>query len=462
MKLFSSLRIRLLAVMLLAVFLAWGIWLYCQLDQMSRQQTGWWDASMRTAASQILLSLPSNQEQLSGEPGFKLPPHAGFQGDKVSFQVWGGRPMRIIMASPSAPSLPLKPDFVDGFMEGLIGDEVWRVYALSDASGKVQIQVGRPLSQLHAELKRWTRASLVTALAIFAGLGAMAWLVIRWSLQPVARLQGAIAKRSAQELDPLPTSNLPVEVQPLVLSFNTMLERVRGAMETERRFIADAAHELRTPLAAMLMHAQIAQQSANGGDIVSARNALDVLAGVAQRSARLAEQLLDSARLQSDKLSALPPQRIELSDLLPVVVMDFERTAKLKQQQISLEIEPCEVSGRTDEIGILVRNLLDNAIRYTPRHGRIVVSCKNITSHGVPAVRLSVSDNGPGVPAEERSLIFERFYRAAGNQDGGSGIGLSLVSRIAASHRARIQTGTGLAGRGLEIAVLFSGAASTQ
>nr|WP_259371873.1 ATP-binding protein [Caldimonas mangrovi] len=217
-------------------------------------------------------------------------------------------------------------------------------------------------------------------------------------------------------------------------------------MQTEKRFIADAAHELRTPLAALLAHAQLA---AEADDPQEAKAALRRLTAGVERSARLSEQLLDLARVDVSKPGQ--SETVPLYETVEMVVRDFEMVAVQKKQRIVLDLEPCTVAGHVDAIGILVRNLVDNALRYTPASGRCVVSCRTEAVDGRDVVRLKVADNGPGVPVDERERIFDRFYRVPGTGERGSGIGLSLVARIAQMHGARICVGEGIDGRGFGI-----------
>jgi signal transduction histidine kinase len=223
------------------------------------------------------------------------------------------------------------------------------------------------------------------------------------------------------------------------------------AIQGERRFIADAAHELRTPLAALLAQAQVALRTAATDEEKTSLRRL--VAGV-ERSARLSEQLLDMARLDAGKY-ANGHERVDLYDLLVVVVRDFETVANQKRQLISLDTEPCVIVGHIDELGILIRNLLDNALRYAAEGGHVAVSCQCLQKDGNEIVRLRVADDGPGVPEPERERIFDRFYRVPGNGGRGSGIGLSLVARIAQLHGATIAVGKGLDGRGFGIDVWF-------
>ncbi|AKJ28055.1 ATP-binding protein [Caldimonas brevitalea] len=447
----KSLRVRLLVVVLSTLVVFWVFWIGCQVVQMGRHQTGQWDMMLRNIGTQIILSLPVDTERvmLNRRERFQVAEQTGYEGDKVSFQAWVGR-HHLAMQSPGAPDTPLKADFADGFAEVTIGGQPWRVFAVSDVTGRVQVQVGKPKALLRADIERWTALSLSSAVLVLLLLKASIWGVVHWSFRPVTAARRALGKRSPSDLNPLPTGGLPSEVRPLVESFNALLAQLDTAMQTEKRFIADAAHELRTPLAALLAHTQLAASAENPE---CAKQALVKLAAGVERSARLSEQLLDLARIDASKPQQGGP--LPLYETVELVVRDFEMVAAQKQHRIVLDLEPCDVQGHVDAVGVLVRNLIDNALRYTPAGGRCVVSCRSVIEGGREVARLKVADNGPGVPPHERERIFNRFYRVPGAGGRGSGIGLSLVARIAQLHQARIGVGDGLDGAGFAIWVDF-------
>lgn len=462
-----SLRSRLLVALVTTLLLGWAIWFTCQYRQMSRQQSGYWDSSLREVASQILLSLPGDIHAIGNSANLRLPDsetaQAGAQKIDSQYQVWilGARFSKVV-ASADAPQSPLRPDFLPGYATTSLAGEKWRVYAITDASGSVQVQVGQPVSQMYEEKAQLARSSLFTAVLVLCGLIATLWLVVHYTLRPVARLQQAIAAREALDLAPLPRAELPDEIRPLVDSFNGLLARLNQAMQGERQFLADAAHELRTPLAALLTQTQVALRA---GTQTDAQQALDQLAQGIERTSRLAQQLLDSARIDASRLHR-DHRLVDLPEVITMVAREFEGMATRHQQTLAIAAEAVSVRGNLDDLGILVRNLLDNAIRYGKPGGRIELRCCRDAESGEAV--LSVKDNGPGVLPEERDRIFERFYRGSnGNGARGSGIGLSLVARIAAAHAARISIGSGIGGasagdRGFGCSVHFPAAPEIQ
>ena len=447
-----SLRVRLLVVLLTTLALFWVVWVGYFVYQFGRQQTGVLDRLLSNIGTQVLLSMPAQLGELADSPRFQLADGAGYGGDKISFQAWERRD-RVVLASPDAPAQALKPDFSDGFAETMIDGVRWRVFAVSDATGTLQVQVGKPKQVLMADVHHWTQISLMSALLVLILLKGAIWGVVHWSFRPVTALREALRRRRALELQPLPVRDLPAEVRPLVESFNELLGQLDSSVQAEKRFIADAAHELRTPLAGLLAHAELASAAERPED---RRAALTRLTAGVERSARLSEQLLDLARIDASHLPA--NDTVDLFETVVLVTHDFEATASARRQRIGLNLEPCAVKGQVDALAVLVRNLIDNALRYTPEGGRCEISCHHLepAPGGVRRVRLCVSDNGPGVPAAERERIFDRFYRVPGTSGRGSGIGLSLVARIAQLHAGVIGMGDGLEGRGFSIWVDFT------
>ncbi|MBU8977150.1 two-component sensor histidine kinase [Lysobacter sp. MMG2] len=442
-----SLRWRLTWVSVKCVLVAWLIWLGCQAWQLSRAHYGFWDESQREVASQILESMPDGLELLPARERPALP--AGQRDHKMSWQVWvkGNN----VVYSIAAPDEPLKPDFRDGFARRTISGQVWHVYSLTDPRRGLTVQVGRSKEMIANEVARWIGLSLLAAGLIFVLFLLTVWVVIGRSLRPVAALREALRARQPLDLTPLQAPGLPTEFSPLVDAFNDQLTRVDQAVQNERRFIADAAHELRTPLAVLSAHADLARRAATEEERNTALRRLS--AGVS-RAARLSEQLLDLARIDAAVASpTLAP--LDLAPLLVLVVRDFETLARERHQRIGLRTEDGRIRGDVDQLGILIRNLVDNAVRYAGEGGRIEVMCRRDVRDGVGGIALCVADDGPGVPAAERESIFHRFYRANGGAERGSGIGLSLVARIARTHHATIHVDDGLDGKGLAVTVFF-------
>jgi signal transduction histidine kinase len=447
-----SLRVRLLAALLGVVLLVSTGWLLCIAWFTLRANTSQADSVLRTSADTILFYLPGQMERPRAEASeaagdSKLPL---LTGNLIASQVWLDR--RIVSRTPDAPVTPMKTSFADGFSNVRVGRQHLRVYAASSADGRLQVQVARSLAEWEDDIWRAVEFGLANIAGLLLLLGGAVWCVSHWSFRSVAAVDEALQQRRALDFSALPIKDLPDEIRPLVVSFNHLLDRLHRAVESERRFISDAAHELRTPLAVLSAQAHVALHAIR---IDEKDDALRQLAAGVNRCSRLAGQLLELARL--DAAAGIESYAgLELAKLVEIVVRDFEGPARQKNQQLTVCAEPCTIRGNLDEVGILLRNLVDNAVRFTRPGGRIAVTCERVVVDGVACAILSVSDDGPGVPQCERANIFERFYRVAGTGQSGSGIGLSLVMRIAQLHEAQIKVSDGLNGRGLCVAVHFA------
>ncbi|NMK46836.1 ATP-binding protein [Achromobacter sp. Bel] len=445
----KTLRKQVAVTLFLAMVATWvTVFSLIYLEQ-TRAETGMSDQNLRDGAQKALLSMPTSllQATSAGEDRFELPGAARFGGESINFQVWSLADKRLLVQSPWAPDEPLVQDFSNGFHDVVLRGEPWRAYAVSDADGRIQAQFAKSSAQLRKETTRRMWSGLAFLSVLFLILTGLTWLVIRRAFRPVDRARDAILGRAGMDLTPLPTAGMPGELQPFIRSINDLLERLSASLDRERRFLADAAHELRTPLAALSAYAELAVRS----DTPQARaQAVDKLRDVATRTTRLAEQLLDQARTEAQNEG--PAEPVALDRLAEMIVRDSEALANRKNQRISLDAKTVEVSGGVDALGVLLRNLLDNALRYTPEGGRVAVCCGPLPDGGA---QLSVADNGPGIAAAERERVFDRFYRKAGTVERGSGIGLSLVAQVAARHNARIEWGPGLDDCGVGITVTF-------
>jgi len=446
----KNLRRQLTVTVLLTLLLAWIFVFAFQQFETRRAQTGLQDQGLYDGANQLLTAMPvSVLGNVAPAERFALPASVQFNGDRASFQVWSLADRRLLLQSKESPAQPLSPDFREGFVDSTAGGKHWRVYSVTDATGRVQVQLAYSQSDLRAKMLQNFRRGLVIVSILFLLLAAVTCVVVGRAFRKVDRAGVAIERRGPFDLAALPQAGMPGELRPFIRSINQLLLRVKGALDRERRFLENAAHELRTPLAALSAHAELVARSVDSGE--SAR-AADKLRLVAQRTSRIAEQLLDQARMDALSESAQAPERIELDGLVVVLARDWEACASRKQQRILLDVQACAVMGSLDALGVLLSNLLDNAGRYTPNGGQIALSCGPTPGGGA---FLRVADDGPGIAPEERKRVFDRFYRAAGTPAGGSGIGLSLVAQIARQHGASVTVGAGLRDAGVSLTVEF-------
>jgi two-component system OmpR family sensor kinase len=270
---------------------------------------------------------------------------------------------------------------------------------------------------------------LVELVPIF---GLLIWFTVGRGLAPLRVLAAAVARRSAEDLQPLPATSLPSEVKPLVYEINLLLDRVESALDAQRGFIADAAHELRTPITAADLQLQLAERA---GTMEEMRAALLPLRGGIARSQRLIEQLLSMARNQPEA-SALQREDFDLHALLQEVVGELAPLAIKKDIDIELiATGPIVYRGDRNALRVAVANLVDNAIRYTPPEGKVSVSLVQSDA----SLGIDVTDSGAGISEAERERVFDRFYRGLGHAETGSGLGLSIVERIVTRHGGTVR-----------------------
>ena len=285
----------------------------------------------------------------------------------------------------------------------------------------------------------WPLAAALPALALAI------WLGVGSGLRPLSEVRAQLARRSAADLAPLETARAPAEIEPLLAELNRLFGRIEQAMGRERRLTADAAHELRTPLAVLSTQAQVARRAL---DDASRNEALDALVDGAERAARLIEQMLTLARLESGQTAATAS--LELREIVRAAMAEVASRALAKGIEMELaDGPPVWLEGHAALLGVLARNLIDNAVRYTQPGGRVQAAVR-------PGPMLEIRDNGPGVPAGELSRLGERFHRLAGQNESGSGLGLSIVLRIAELHGARVNFAPAEPGRGLAVSVSFA------
>jgi len=345
------------------------------------------------------------------------------------------------------------PNFATiGFATVSTASGQWRVYG-TESLTKV-VQIAQPMSVRRQGAAQLALRTLAPFALLMPVLGLLVWLAVGRSLQPLQRLARAVKARRVNALEPLSDEKLPEEVLPLVGSLNDLLGRLTAALDRERAFMADAAHELRTPLTAL--HLQLGALSRAATEPERAE-AMGKLSEGVQRAIRLVEQMLALARQEP---RAEPVRtRLALDELAREVVAELVPLADARQIDLGMsETQSVFIRGERDAVATLIRNLVDNAVRYIPEGGRVDVSVECAGSMPAPHGVIRVVDDGPGIAPEERERVFDRFYRKPGTRAPGSGLGLAIVKAIAAAHGATVELGKGGAGRGLEVKVSFPAA----
>lgn len=321
--------------------------------------------------------------------------------------------------------------------------ETWHVYTLED--GGVTIQVSNSAARhypLFRNIGPWLLLPLTLMTAV---LGGLIWLAVGRALRPLDKVRAEIMGQAVPSLRAMETRDLPAEVAPLGEALNALLQRLEQAFATERDFIANAAHELRTPLTAVRLQAQLADQAR---DAAQRAAALDQLRAGVDRAAHVVEQLLQMARLEPDA-QQFAFAEVRLDQLAKNAVADFSPQAEDKRIDLGVgTCRPVRLSGHAESLRILLSNLIENALRHTPAGGRIDVDVDE--EDGL--ARLDVADSGPGIPEEFRERVFDRFFRLAGSDTPGSGLGLPIARQAARLHGGEITLGESPAG-GLRVRV---------
>ena len=309
-------------------------------------------------------------------------------------------------------------------------------------------------AQFQQEEAAEAAASLFLPFALVFGVAAVLLIVaLRRGLAPLDRTAADVAARSANSLAPIDTTHLPREIAPLVLALNGLMQRQAESLQVRQRFVADAAHELRTPITALRLQLQLLQGTA---DDTSRQTAVGALRAGIDRAQHLVEQLLDLSRAEPGARPE-PFRRLELAPLAQSAVTRFNDKAESRGIDLGARIDsPGALTGDAEQLRVLLDNLVGNALRFTPRDG--VVDVVVAAADGCAVLR--VIDDGPGIPAEARNQVFERFHRAPGVApahagESGSGLGLAIVKAIAEAHGAQVTLHTGRQGRGLEVRVVF-------
>ena len=368
------------------------------------------------------------------------------ENNELLVQVWTPDGVQVFRTGSSAR---LPQHAVLGFSNVNENNTTYRVFSIQTPTQTLQVAQDMAVRRnMAGNMALRTVGPIAVMMPI---LMLVVWWVVSRSLQPVARVRAQVAARQADDLSPVSDAGLPDEVLPLVQELNLLFGRVKTAFEAQQHFVADAAHELRTPLAALKLQA-LSLERADSGEARSV--AVGRLTAGIERATRLVEQLLVLARQEASAASGAKDQKVELDELARRTVADMAATAQGKGVDLGLQtVELAAVTGQPDALQILMRNLVDNAIKYTPSGGTIDVDVNAGRQGQGPC--LCVEDSGPGIPADERERVFDRFYRIAGSGANGSGLGLAIIKAIAERHGAQLSLGQSARLGGLSVKIQF-------
>lgn len=314
-----------------------------------------------------------------------------------------------------------------GFSNYKIGEHTWRFFVFLDPENKIQIEISERYD-IRYELVFQIMGALILPGIIFIPLIlVIIWIGIRQGMKPITDLSEQVNRRSSKDLSPIAQKQVAKEIQPITHALNELFKRIEESFSREREFTDHAAHELRTPLAAMKTQTQVLRKKT--GEKAGSDDGLQNLEASIDRAARLVDQLLALARLQNEDM---PKVKVNLSECLQDCIADIQKMTQTKGHTLNVNIrDNVHLLGHEDSLAIMLKNFLENAVKYTPEGGTIDVS---LSADG----ELSICDTGPGIPQAEQEKVFNKFYRADKTGKTGSGLGLSIAKWIADAHNLQI------------------------
>ena len=449
-----SLQNRLLVVVLGGVSVMWLVVALATWIDTEHEVSELLDAHLAQAAA-LLVSQPLDD---LGHLNLSTTPNLDEYQSKVVLQVWHGDDL--VVRSATAPTRPLAPFVQRGFLDVVVSDVSWRVFSAQGRDEHVVIQVAEQVQARDDVLAASLRSVLWPMTVALPLLALGVWWGVRHAIKPLRDLGWQVSHRRPDASDRLEVRDVPLEAQPLVTELNRLFDRMSSLIQSERRFTADAAHELRTPLAAIRIQAQVAQGAVDADERNEAL--ADTLKGC-DRATRLVEQLLQLARLETGVEGTDQPGlstnlghcvQAVMAYLVPVAA---QRQQKLECVPLSGSDEPahallCPVPEALAMV--LVRNLLDNALRYSPDQARVRLRMFVQPGGGGG---FTVEDSGPGLAPEQLQRLGERFFRVVGTNQPGSGLGWSIVTRIAKQHGLTVQAARSPDLGGLSVTVAWAG-----
>jgi two-component system sensor histidine kinase QseC len=394
-----------------------------------------------TITNPIIIELPkelehqhSSTEEISGHP----------YESKISFQIWHSNG-KLLAKSATAPDKPLGP-MTEGFGKNLIGDDIWQVFKLK--SGDTWVMVAE-MDSVRGEMAGDLGVAIMTPLIIGSLILLIVINLIAYrSFQPLQALANVIAAREPQSIKPIKLSKTPTELKPVIDELNHLLDRVQKAFKREQQFIDAAAHEIRTPIAALQLHIENAVNAKNDAD--RDQSLAEALSGL-HRTTRLTEQLLTLSRVSSST-DQEKQQVLSLDGICKEVIKNTKPLISQRGQTIELQVnDDCLIQGEQHKIERVIQNLIDNASQYGSAHGLISVSLAKVAN----TIRLVVSNDGDIIPDSEKIKVFDPYYRILGSKSFGSGLGLAIVKEIIQQHKGSIRIEDKSAGNGVQMIIEF-------
>lgn len=439
----ASLQGRLTLSLMLAISVVWALVLWTTWHKTEHELNELLDAHLAQTAAVLVA-----QTHDAHDDDFTTAPVLHKYQQRVAFQIW--HEQELIAHSAQAPLSPLAPWGQTGISEQQLGQASWRVFATVGREPDVWIAVAELQSARNDILHAGLQSAIVPMLLALPVLALLILATIYQSLAPLRQLSQSVTRRHPYALKPL-NENVTAEVRPLVRALNRLFEQMALQMDGERRFTADAAHELRTPIAAIRMQAQVARGAQQDHD---RQLALGAVLQACDRATRLVAQLLQLARLDADESTRAQAGRDGTCDAVSesqAILAEWGPQALAKQQILSLEApEHLPLDMPPEWVGVLVGNLVDNAQRYSPSGAQIQVAWRQ-----VPQPQLVVQDSGPGLSEADLVRLGDRFFRVPGNGAPGSGLGWSIVMRLAERYRLQVKLERSVQLGGLQVQITW-------
>lgn len=433
-----SIRKKLLRSILLVILVVTSLLACITYFSIREEMDEFYDKNLRQVAHTIL-SVGYTKEN---EPSLKILDTKLRGEEDYLTQVWVGGDLQY----SSYPHINFPLQNVDGRGRVHFEGKVWRYFRQSNEG--MTVQLAQDLKERRSVVVEIYRFLLIPIVVQFPILAILIWMLVGYGLKPLNDISDLIRNRNPSFLQPLPNDSVPVEISVLVSELNELLARLKQALESQRRFTADAAHELRTPLTAVRLQLDILKR-ADDDDERSA--SIETLEQGVLRSTRLVQQLLELARQEPENVDILSSEII----LAPIIKECVEQVLPISQAK-NIEIisnldHAAMVWGNSPQLSIMIGNLINNAINYTNHGGRVEITLSSDDRE----IILDIADNGIGIPVNDRERIFDRFYRVPGTDVTGSGLGLSIVRNIAEHHKLTIDVSDGIHGAGTTFRVKF-------
>jgi two-component system, OmpR family, sensor histidine kinase QseC len=446
-----SLQRRLVLYLLICAPLVWAVALLVSVDRARHEVNELFDTELIRLARQVQVTLRDTKG--TGADALPLAPGTGSQtaGESdvrdLAVAVWD-REGRLLMADREGAELPRRQDR-SGFIDEKIGDQTWRVYYLQSANGEWLVAAGQKVYERDELVFGLTASQVIPWLVVLPVLLLTMNWAVRRALEPLRQLTADLQGRGADDLEPVPTRSTPAELKPLVGAMNGLFARIETLLARERRFTADAAHELRTPLAVLRVQWDVVRRAAIGPERDEAEARFT--AGM-ERMGRLVAQMLALSRLEAGNVPK-PTTEVRWPIVVEEVMNECLALAERRRMELACEWPPGDrypmpLLGNEHLLVALLRNLLDNAVRYAPKGSTVTLR--------IGEEHLEVENEGPPLSEQQLARLGERYYRPAGQSEAGSGLGISIARRVAELHGLEVAFETRSNGEGVRVIVRFA------